>query len=194
MTVETVKFGKSSIAALEHYVNLHTKEDIAKFADVAFQMLQETYKDIGGCGVNSAKQLIQETDLMKFQRRDGKLVAVNCYKKTPHGLKCFVGGSDGSDAGKRAMKDFLKQDFDLSGNDLRNRHKWKRRTYIEVSGAPEHILMNKFEVNVIPNTKVGEILDKEILELHKDGIHYDRMIAGTKRTKVLIGNLDFLVQ
>ena len=181
-----IRFGKLE-PGLERYVNATDKRSIAMHANIAWDMIDKSYSKIGGSGARGPQDVIDETDLLKLVRKNKRYVAVNCYKRTKQGSKLFCGATDGSPEGKQALIDMFKQDFELSGNDLRNRYKYRRNTYVEVSEAPEHILIDKLGCKPISNKLAGKILNKQILELIDDGIHYVRLIAGKPRTKCLVG-------
>jgi len=168
---------KLSDIILERYINLHTDAEMEKYIDVIWDILQKSYKDIGGFLTARDKQeLIQKTGLAKIVRRDGKIVAVALYKDN-QGRKVIGGGTDGSEQGKKDLKKIMYDDMKL------------KRAWAEVSGAMEHIL-TKYEGVPIPNEYAEEILGKKILKKNPDGYHYTREIGGKEVEKMLIGTLD----
>ena len=49
---------------LEHYLNAFKKEDMKKYADEVWKLLQKAYEYCGGmAGMDSVDQLIDETDI-----------------------------------------------------------------------------------------------------------------------------------
>jgi hypothetical protein len=167
---------KLSDIILERYINLHTDTQMLKYIDVIWDILQSSYKPIGGFLTAKNKQeLIEKTGLAKIVRRDGKIVAVALYKDN-QGRKVIGGGTDGSEQGKKDLKKIMYDDMKL------------KRAWAEVSGAMEHIL-TKYEGVPIPNEYAEEILGKKILKKNPDGYHYTREIGGKEVEKMLIGTL-----
>ena len=146
-------------------------------------MIQKAYShpDIGGYGgLKSGSKEESESihhdishSLIKAVKRDGKITAVNMYKKQ-HGRKSIAVGTDGTTQGK---KDLLKSKLED------HEHK---RAWGEVSGAPEHI-SRKMGVPVIAAARAKELLNKEVTP-HADAEHYDRKIGGEIHTKVMMGH------
>lgn len=173
--------------AYEHYVNAVGKPEIAKYADIAWSMIEPAYRKIGGCGARGPEDLIKEADILKLCRKNGQFIAVVVYKFHKSGLKNFCAASDGSQEGKDALFQMFKQDFKLTNVTKRNMYMKNRKCFVEVSEAPEHILINKIGCEPIKNKYVAAILDKQILDYNKDGYHYTRMIAGEPREKIMVG-------
>ena len=162
---------------LETFVNLREKEDIAKYIDVIWDILQDSYESIGGFkSAKSKEDLIQKAGLIKLVRKEGRIVALRVYKDEL-GRKSIAGGTDGSDLGKLWFMKMCEEDIKLD------------RAWGEVSGKMEHIMLKR-GATPIPNTMVAKILGKPIISLDPDGYHYTREIMGEPHTKIMVGNLD----
>jgi hypothetical protein len=159
---------------IERYVNLLSKEDKEKYADEVWDILQSSYKDIGGFkSADNKEELIKDSSIWKLIRKNGKIVTVSIYKDK-NGRKFIAGGTDGSSEGKKGFSEINKADIKM------------KRAWAEVSGAPEKIAI-KNGGTYIPNTEAEKLTGKKIIRLHDNGIHYDRMISGHIHTKALIG-------
>ena len=144
-------------------------------------MIQKSYKPIGGyLGLQSGSK--EESDaihgdisksIIKATRRDGKITALNMYKKQ-HGRKSITSATDGTDRGK---KDWMKTKLED--------HEQKR-AWGEVSGAPEHI-QRKLGVPVVPASKASKLLGKKVERIKGDKERYSREIAGHPHVKVIMG-------
>lgn len=119
----------------------------------------------------------------KLVRTDGKIIAALIYKLDGDNRKYNVGGTDGTSAGKAALRQMLADDIVL----------YDRGAYGEVSEAIEHIYIDVLGGKVIPNKVAQYILkdrfNKEVLSLNSDGRHYIRMINGKPTEKVRVGNI-----
>jgi hypothetical protein len=183
-----MKSFKSFINLNERVLSIGLKDDHEIHREVhrkeIHDMIQKAYShpDIGGYGGQKTGSK-EESDsihhdithsIIKAHKRDGKISAVNLYKKS-HGRKSIASATDGTDQGK---KDWMKTKLED--------HEQKR-AWGEVSGKAEH-LQKKLGVPVIPANKVGKLLGKDV-ETHQDGEHYDRKIGGHKHTKVAMGHV-----
>lgn len=164
----------------EKYVNLWTKESMANYIEEVYDILVKAYEDLDGgfLTADSPEKLIEKCDLIKINKRGGKISAVSCYKVTKFGRKIICGGTDGTDRGKADLFSIIKED-------ITEKH---RNTYSEVSGALEHI-MKKYGGMPIPNYLVSEIIGKEITP-DPNGFHYTRKIGNKNIRKVLVGNVN----
>ncbi len=164
---------------LEKYINLWTKENKSVYIDQVYDIMVESYKNIGGfLTANSPEELMNKTDLIKIIKREGKISAVSCYKVNNSGRKLICGGTNGTVNGKYDLYSIIKDDI----------NQIDRNAHSEVSGKLEHIYL-KNGASMIPNYLVSEIIGKEI-ELDDDGFHYFRTIKGQKVRKSLIGNVN----
>jgi len=161
----------------EGFVNLF-QDDMRKYANEVWDILQMSYAPIGGfLSAPDVESLIAESWLWKLVKKGGKVVAVAVYKNL-RGRKLVGGGSDGSMLGKQWLFHILEEDLRMID----------RNAWAEVSGALENKML-KMGGLPVPNTLVGEILNKELLNLNPDGFHYTRLIAGKEIEKMLIGNI-----
>lgn len=144
-------------------------------------MLRKAYEPIGGyaghkSGSEEESKAIHSDisqSLIKATKRDGKITAVNLYKKQ-HGRKSIAVATDGTEQGK---KDFMKtkvEDHEL------------KRAWGEVSGKMQHI-SKKIGMPTIPARRAKELLGKDV-KVHDDGEHYDRPIGGHMHTKIMVGH------
>jgi hypothetical protein len=165
---------------LERFINLHTPQDMSKYIDVIWEILQDSYVSIGGFKSATDKEdLMRKSGLTKLVTKGGKVIAVKIYKDEL-GRKSIAGGSDGSDEGKKWFIKICEEDIKLN------------RAWGEVSGAIEHIMLKRGSVP-IPNSMVAHILGKPVISLDPDGYHYTREIQGEPHTKIMIGDLDKLL-
>jgi hypothetical protein len=164
----------------EHFINDLSKEDMKKHIDIVWDMLVKGYEKIGGLhGMNSKKQLIDETDMWKMIRKNEKILAVKCYTFKRGGRKACYCTSDGTEDGKNALYQLIKDDMRLKD----------RKAWIEASGAVEHIYKKYGEATPIPAEIAQQIMkDKEFIKINKDGYHYTRLIGGEPHEKIMLGN------
>lgn len=165
---------------LERFVNLHTDQDMAKYIDVIWDILQRSYANIGGFKSATDKQdLIKKSGLTKLVTKQGKVIALRIYKDEL-GRKSIAGGTDGSEEGKKWLLKMCEEDIKLN------------RAWGEVSGAMEHIMLKRGAVP-IPNTMVAKILGRPIHSYDPDGYHYTREIQGELHTKIMVGDVNKLL-
>jgi hypothetical protein len=166
---------------LERFVNLHTPQEMTKYIDDIWDILQKSYANIGGFKSAKDKQaLIGKTGLAKLVVKQGKVIAVTIYKDEL-GRKSIAGGTDGSAEGKKWFLKMREEDIKLN------------RAWAEVSGKMETIMI-KGGATPIPNSMVAKILGKPILHYDQDGYHYTREIMGEPHTKIMFGDIDKLLR
>jgi len=166
-------------------IGLHPSQekDREKHRQEIHDIIHKSYShpDIGGYGGHKSGSKEESkaihhditSSVIKATKRNGKISAVNLYKKQ-HGRKSIASGSDGTPQGKKDWKKTKIEDHE------------QKRAWGEVSGASEH-LQKKMGVPVIPSNKAGKLLNKEV-HPHSDGEHYDRTIGGKKHTKIMMGH------
>lgn len=161
----------------ESFINAFTPEEKEKYGKEVWDILQKSYASIGGFhSANNIEELIRDSYLWKMNRKNGKIVAVRIYKDK-HGRKSIAAGTDGSEEGKKALFMTMRDDVKLG------------RSWGEVSGKMEGILIKKFNAQPVPNKYAEKILGKKIMKLNPDGYHYTRLIGGHPHEKViLVGN------
>jgi len=165
-------------------IGLNNKHDSdrEKHRQEIHDILHKSYShpDIGGYG-GAKSGSKEESDaihhdithsVIKATKRDGKITAVNLYRKQ-HGRKSIASGTNGTDQGKKDWAKTKIEDHE------------QKRAWGEVSGKAEHH-QRKIGVPVIPSNKVGALLGKDI-KIHDDE-HYSRKIGGQDHTKVAMGH------
>ena len=140
---------------LERVLSIGLNPDHERFRDQhrneIHDMIRKSYSPIGGyAGFSSGSEEESKAihsdisnSVIKAVKRDGKITALNLYKKQ-HGRKSIASATDGSDQGK---KDYLKTKLED--------HEQKR-AWGEVSGAVEHI-SKKLGVPGIPSSRAQEL-------------------------------------
>ena len=166
----------------EHYVNLFDKTKMLQYKDEVWDILQKSYQKAGGMlGMESPEQLVDETDMWKLCRRNGKINAALCYSLKRGGRKTCYGGCDMTPAGKEDFYKIMKADMEQTG----------RKVWAEVSDAIEHIYVDKMNAPAIPAEVAQKILkDKKFDKIDNDGFHYWRNIGGESKRKLMIGVYD----
>lgn len=160
----------------ERYLNLLQPSEKEQYVDIVWDMLDKSYKKIGGYkGASSPEELIEKSSLWKLVRKNNKIVALAIYKDE-RGRKSIGVASDGTDEGKNALFDLWLEDLKFS------------RAWGEVSGAAEAKKLG-LGYKPIPNKYAEEILGKDVLSLNPDGIHYTRLIGGIPYEKVIVGKV-----
>lgn len=165
----------------ERFVNALSKEDMKKHIDTIWPMLVKAYESIGGmAGMDSKEQLIDETDMWKMVRKNGKIIAIKCYTFKRGGRKSCYCATDGSKEGKEALYQMIADDMRLKD----------RNAWIECSGAVEHIYKKYGNATPIPAEIAQKILhDKPFIKINDDGYHYTRKIGGEEHEKIMMGNI-----
>ena len=104
----------------ERFVNCKNEEEMKKYGDTVWKILQKAYDYCGGIkNVNSIDDLIKDTHLWKLYRSGNEIKAVICYTDRKGGRKICLLGQDGSDEGRKMIKKMLEDDFNL-----KERHSW----------------------------------------------------------------------
>ena len=168
----------------EKYKNLLNKDkDLKyKYANEVYNMLQKSYKKIGGIkgsGFKSPQDMVINIPFWKLAFTKGELVAVIMYKDKGTGRKLVAIGSDGTQKGKKKLKEMFKHEFE--------------RSFMEVSGPllkwlqknfPD--LVNKYKIDA---RKTFELLPMAHIELDNDSPwFYHRLIGGDSHEKILLGS------
>jgi hypothetical protein len=144
-------------------------------------VIRKSYSNVEGGYAGLGQGSKEESDAIhndisnsaiKAIRRDGRITAVNLYKKS-HGRKSIAMGHDGTDQGKKDVRQIMSDD------------KKKERSWSEVSGAVEHI-RRKMGYPVIPSSRAKELTGKsDVKEI--DPEKYERQIGKEKHIKTLMG-------
>jgi hypothetical protein len=164
---------------VERVLNALTSVQKRRYADDVWEILQQSYRKIGGFqSASSVAELIADSGIWKIVVRDGKISAVKIYKDR-YGRKSIAAGTDGSAQGKRDLIMLISDDTKLN------------RSWVEVSGPLEQ-LMVRVGARPIPAKYAAALTGKKIMSISDDGLHYTRLIAGNPHEKIIYGvvNLD----
>jgi len=149
-----------------------------KYVDVIWNLLQESYKSIGGIkgsGFESKEAMMKKIKMWKIAKANNKIVAGILYKDKNDIRKSVAVFTDNSKKGKSLLTNMLKDDF--------------KRSSIEISHDllkfVEKRLSSLIKKYAIPSNEVENILKKEIKII--DDYKYEREINGTKITKMMLG-------
>jgi hypothetical protein len=169
----------------ERYITTTDPDLKRKHADDVHTMLRNSYKSVdgyGGLGSGSKeeheaihKDLHDPHVIMKLHKKEGKALSVSLYKKQ-RGRKLIAAGTNGTDEGKASLHRIVKDD---------NKDK---RAWGEVSHSMEKVY-DKHKMPTVSSDKAEELTGKKIIRKHGDD-HYDRLIGGHERTKVIKGHPD----
>jgi len=164
----------------EHFLTLTKKEDMRKYGEEVWDILQKSYAYIGGiAGINSIDDLIEDTDLWKLVRRDNKITAIKAYKLKNGGRKSNCGGTDGTIQGKKDIMKIYQED-----GLMKDRHQ-----YGEYSGKAVSTVLKTGGIPV-PAAIAQTILEPKKIEICQDGWFYIRKLGdGKLHHKLMVGNL-----
>lgn len=169
------------ISLVERYVNAFQADTAirAKYAEQVWEILQASYKKIGGIkgnGFNDIQDMIDNIPFWKLGVRNGKVHAVMMYKDKS-GRKGVAAGTDGSQEGKQFLKDILVNDFG--------------RSYIEASHDLLRFMKYNFPDEVARHTvapaQAKQILGKDVATVADDPEEYTRTIGGETIRKRMMG-------
>jgi hypothetical protein len=135
-------------------------------------MVQATYAKIGLI-VDQPRELY-EYDTWELFGSGGTWVAFVLSKTTPFGQKLGLAGSDGSRAGRIAVKEYVANSLFDGGR------------YAEVSHRMEDLVLEA-GVPIVCAAYAHDVLKKHVVPA-SDGVHYRRVIKGVGEvTKVIVG-------
>lgn len=157
-----------------------------KFREVHRQqihdILHKSYAPIGGySGLKSGSK--EESDaihsdisnlMIKATVRGGKVSSVSLYKDR-FGRKGVGGGTDGTPQGKSDYMKSNKEDHE------------QKRSWAEVSGAPEHI-NRKIGMPTVPATHAAKLTGKSDITIEPGNTHYSRKIGDAVHRKTIMGH------
>ena len=163
----------------ESIINLVKPEDKDKYLEIVWDLLNKSYKDIGGIkgsGFETKEKMKSKIKLWKISKKQNKIIAGLLYKDK--GIRKTVAVfTDGSKEGKTELLKLLKDDFS--------------RSSIEVSHSLLKFLKHKLPESIkkfaIESKYVSDILDKDIKIVNK--YEYIRDINGTPIVKMMLGNI-----
>lgn len=176
---------------IERVLNLHSPEDKMPYAQQVWDMLQRSYKNIGGFkSAGSIEELVNDPGYWKIVRRpNGRITAVNIYKKSPK-TKTFkvIASATETDFDTNKQR-YRATSQGLSDYDMVKKGDVKmKRAWAEVSG-PVEFLMQRTGAEPVPNEYAELLTGKKIIELSDDGYHYTRLINGEPHEKIIYGHI-----
>jgi len=173
----------------------------SKWADAAWEILQNSYKEIGGIhgsGFNDIDDMIHNIPFWKLFISGGKLRAVVMYKDKG-GRKLVALGSDGSPDGVKALAGIFNATFDkgfaeLSGKALGFAIKSVGKDIIhQFAIKSDYVkeLLRKDDVEPVTKDSLADLESDEIFMWNKFPFLHDRFytreIGGNLHMKVLLG-------
>lgn len=167
-----------------HTETVNCSAERAYLADEIFTMLQNAYQNVqGGLHFSSADELVSKTAVWKVIYYQENIVGVVIYK-AKRGLKMVaLALSNKLDRSLRKhTKTMLSYLFKVTFNN----------TWMEVSESAERfIVTNGGAKYFISNQYAQKLTGKEIITICADGYHYQRVVNGVLKTKVMVGNPKF---
>jgi hypothetical protein len=144
-------------------------------AEDVFRMYAQVYGAIDrSLNIGGPDGLFEFDRWILVQNAHGALMGFVLLKSTPFGLKVGLTGSDGSVAGRKAIKAFHRRVYR------------ERGVYAEVSDALEAIV--KDHAPTVPVDLARLVLRPKEIHPQADGCHYSRIIARIgRRTKLMVG-------
>ena len=163
---------------------LSSKEEIDRYSNFVWDMLEKSYEHIGGLQSYRNYSDFKKKNhkiLVVIDFNSATLLACATFRRIENSLKMTAIGCSQDDKGKLALQQIIQHT--ISELEL---HYWS-----EVSGAIEHYL-KKHNGFPMPNTMAGKILqipEKDITISNKDMVHYDRPIGKDREvfTKMVFG-------
>lgn len=161
----------------ESYRNLFSPSEKERWAEQVWDVLEKSYKPIGGIkgdGFNSPQDMVNSIPMWKLNTQNGQVKTVLMYKDKM-GRKLTAVGTDGSEEGKKRLKDALKDEFG--------------RAYTEVSGPLLSFIKKNFpqiyQQYRIPVDQAEEILGKKVEPVND--YMYKRKLGGEWVEKEMLG-------
>lgn len=160
----------------EKYYNAFTLDQKKKYVDQVWDILEQSYKPIGGLrGIKSKQDIVDTMPMWKLAVVDNKVLAALLYKDKGAGRKLVAVATNGTKAGKDVLREMTEQEF--------------KRSFFEVSGPFFKFIEKNFPDLVkkytIPPEQVEQILGKVVAPT-KDG-WYKRTIKGDILEKIMLG-------
>ena len=163
---------------------LSSKEEIDRYSNFVWDMLEKSYEHIGGLQSYRNYSDFKKKNhkiLVVIDFNSATLLACATFRRIENSLKMTAIGCSQDDKGKLALQQIIQHT--ISELEL---HYWS-----EVSGAIEHYF-KKHNGFPMPNTMTGKILqipEKDITISNKDMVHYDRPIGKDREvfTKMIFG-------
>ena len=177
---------------------VNDKEEREQYVDQVWDVLQASYKRIGGIkgsGFNSKQDMIDNIPFWKINVKNGKVIAVGMYKDKK-GRKSVAVGTDGSEQGKEALAFMVKGAFktgrewrEISGSML---------VFVEKVVGIDAMLKSAIQLDkvkkLLPKDDIISGYGDDVKKPHEkslmnklDGFVYQREIGGHLHTKVAFG-------
>ena len=159
------------------------KDQREKYADAVWDMLQLSYKKIGGIkgnGFNSKQEMIDKIPFWKIATVKGEPVAVVFYKDKA-GRKTVAGATNGSSAGKMKYKEMAEQEF---------KRGWGEKSHAALGFVKKRFpdLVKKY---AIPAEKVLELVGPKKAEAYRlipgEKYEFEHKIGGEWIRKMAMG-------
>ena len=180
---------------LERFINLFDDKEKQKYANEVWELLQSSYKKIGGlkgAGFNSQEDMIKNIPFWKLAKKNGKIVAVAMYKDR-QGRKRVAIATDGSQEGKDQLEIITREDVtskrsfaEVSGSSLNFILKrWKGGDITKFMYTPQEVqkILKDDEIHYPVSDKDHEVIAHPELKKY----FYQRDIGGHLHTKLMIG-------
>jgi len=145
----------------ETYKNLFSEKEKQPYAQLVWDLIQATYKDIGGMkgkGFKDIQDMVETFPMWKLNVKDGKVVFVALYRDK-YGRKACCAGNDGGRLGLLALKDFLKSELktqrswtEISGGVLKLCKKWFPELLEKSLISPQTIKSIDDEVEIVSDS------------------------------------------
>lgn len=182
--MEFKEFRQNQQVITERFKNLFFKDtdERLKYADEVWNLLQQSYKAIGGIkgnGFQSKEKMIEVIPFWKLTIRNGKVTTVAMYKDKG-GRKRVAIATDGSKQAKADLANSLKDELKTG------------RAFAEVSGPSLRFIEKQFTKQEMAKFFVPfdiaklHFPDEELRPI--DDFKYQREIGGEWHEKVMIGN------
>jgi len=172
----------------ENFKNLFSDVEKDQYKHIVWEMLQNSYRSIGGIkgnGFQSPDDMVKNIKMWKLYFKAGVLHVVVMYKDKS-GRKLVALGTSGSSLAKTELKKILAQEFD--------------RSYMEVSESLLKFMVKEFgqdyiAANAIENTKYDPP-DPNYCKLYPKLCQYlySRTIGGQKITKIMVGKQGLTIE
>lgn len=164
----------------ERFLNAFEKDDMRKYADEVWKIVQKSYEYCGGiAGYNNAEDLIADTDMWKMIRRNGKITAAKIYKFKDGYRKCTCVATDGTEQGKADITKMYIEDAMLKD----------RKVYGEYSERAVSKALNTGGIPVPAEIAKTILKGKEVIPC-EDGWFYERTLGdGKSHKKLMIGEI-----
>ncbi len=151
-------------------------EDKLFIVDDVFELLTKAYAKVeGGLLFSDEDELLSKTGVWQVIYRNAEIIGVVVYKaKKGTKMVAIAAHEKFKQSAKAVFSTLFRKSF--------------ARTWMEVSEGVERYMMKLgAEKFLIPNKYAARLTEKEIVALCEDGYHYERVINGVIKRKVIVG-------